>query len=76
MLILISIEQTLGESNLLERSWTIAHIVRRNARIQGMGVDLDLIGNYRFNWALTIFYFSYIVVEIPSNILLKKIGGR
>ncbi|KAG4424024.1 hypothetical protein IFR04_002866 [Cadophora malorum] len=47
-----------------------------NARIQGMGVDLDLIGNYRFNWALTIFYFSYIVVEIPSNILLKKIGGR
>lgn len=41
-----------------------------------MGVDLDLIGNYRFNWALTIFYFSYIVVEIPSNILLKKIGGR
>jgi len=76
MLILISIEQTLGESNLLERSRTIAHIVRRNARIQGMGVDLDLIGNYRFNWALTIFYFSYIVVEIPSNILLKKIGGR
>jgi hypothetical protein len=46
-----------------------------NARIQGMAKELDLIG-YRFNWALTIFYFSYIVVEIPSNILLKYIGGR
>ena len=76
MLILISTEQTLGELNLLDRSPTIAYMVHRNARIQGMGVDLDLIGNYRFNWALTIFYFSYIVVEIPSNILLKKIGGR
>ncbi|KAL2068974.1 hypothetical protein VTL71DRAFT_15312 [Oculimacula yallundae] len=47
-----------------------------NARIQGMGPELKLNGNFRFNWALTIFYFSYIVVEIPSNILLKKIGGR
>jgi hypothetical protein len=30
-----------------------------NARIQGMGVELELTG-YRFNWALTIFYFTYI----------------
>jgi len=30
-----------------------------NARIQGMAKDLDLSG-YRFNWALTIFYFTYI----------------
>ncbi|KAH6670413.1 major facilitator superfamily domain-containing protein [Halenospora varia] len=46
-----------------------------NARIQGMATDLHLTG-FRFNWALTIFYFSYIAVEIPSNILLKYIGGR
>jgi len=30
-----------------------------NAGIQGMAKDLDLSG-YRFNWALTIFYFTYI----------------
>ena len=30
-----------------------------NARIQGMGTELDLVGT-RFNWALTIFYFTYI----------------
>lgn len=29
-----------------------------NARIQGMGEDLNLVG-YKFNWALTIFYFTY-----------------
>jgi hypothetical protein len=30
-----------------------------NARIQGMGTELELVGT-RFNWALTIFYFTYI----------------
>lgn len=29
-----------------------------NARIQGMGEDLELTG-FRFNWALTVFYFTY-----------------
>jgi len=46
-----------------------------NARIQGMREELNLVG-FRFNWALTIFYISYIAVEIPSNIVLKIIGGR
>ena len=30
----------------------------------------------RFNWALSIFYIVYLVVEIPSNIILKRIGPR
>ncbi|KAM0722686.1 hypothetical protein Q7P37_002127 [Cladosporium fusiforme] len=46
-----------------------------NARIQGMQDELDLSG-YRFNWALTIFYFTYIAVEVPSNIILKAVGPR
>lgn len=46
-----------------------------NARIQGMAVDLNLTG-YRFNWALSIFFFAYMVVEIPSNMLLSKFGPR
>jgi MFS family permease len=40
-----------------------------------MAKDLNLTG-YRFNWALTIFYVSYITIEIPSNIVLKIVGGR
>ncbi len=47
----------------------------RNARIQGMATDLDLTG-LRFNWTLTIFYMSYITIEIPSNVILKIIGAR
>jgi fucose permease len=40
-----------------------------------MAVDLDL-GGYRFNIALTIFYIGYFIVEIPSNIILKKVGAK
>ena len=46
-----------------------------NARIQGMGDDLDLIG-VRFNWATSIFYIFYMFVEVPSNLLLKIIGPK
>ncbi|KAJ9150928.1 MFS general substrate transporter [Pleurostoma richardsiae] len=46
-----------------------------NARIQGMAKDLDLQG-FRFNWALSIFYIIYLTVEVPSNVLLKRIGPR
>ncbi|KAK3386698.1 major facilitator superfamily domain-containing protein [Podospora didyma] len=48
-----------------------------NARIQGMEADLNLGGpGYKFNWALSIFYIIYLLVEVPSNILLKHIGPR
>ncbi|KAK3680878.1 major facilitator superfamily domain-containing protein [Podospora appendiculata] len=51
-----------------------------NARIQGMNKPdlphgMDLSG-FRFNWALSIFYIIYLLVEVPSNILLKHIGPR
>ncbi|PWW75927.1 MFS general substrate transporter [Tuber magnatum] len=46
--------------------------VTRNARIQGMQQDLNLVG-FRFNWALTAFYIPFLLIEIPSNVLLKRI---
>lgn len=46
-----------------------------NARIQGMQEDLNLYG-LRFNWALSVFYIVYLLVEVPSNIILKKVGPR
>ncbi|KAF1843819.1 uncharacterized protein K460DRAFT_378875 [Cucurbitaria berberidis CBS 394.84] len=46
-----------------------------NARIQGMGKDLHLVG-VRFNWVTSIFYIVYMFVEVPSNILLKRIGPK
>lgn len=37
--------------------------------------DLHLVG-YRFNWASSIFYIVYLLVEVPSNIILKRVGPR
>lgn len=47
-----------------------------NARILGMEKDLDLGHSYRFNIATSLFFVIYAFVEVPSNILLKRIGGR
>lgn len=40
-----------------------------------MTEDLNLVG-YRFNIATSIFYVIYLLIEVPSNILLKRIGPR
>ncbi|EKM59177.1 uncharacterized protein PHACADRAFT_205354 [Phanerochaete carnosa HHB-10118-sp] len=43
-----------------------------NASIAGLQTDLHLHGN-QYNTALAIFFVSYIIVEVPSNWVLKKI---
>jgi hypothetical protein len=43
-----------------------------NAAILGLQKDLD-IENTKYNTALTIFFVPYVLFEIPSNILLKKL---
>jgi hypothetical protein len=45
-----------------------------NAKIDGLEDDLPLGGN-RFNVALTCFYILYVLLDIPSNWLLKVVGG-
>jgi len=47
-----------------------------NARIQGMATELDLNVGTRFNQALSIFYVVYLLVEVPSNIFLNRVGPR
>ncbi|WEW58555.1 hypothetical protein PRK78_004023 [Emydomyces testavorans] len=44
-----------------------------NARLAGLEKDLHLRG-YDYNAVLSVFYISYIVFEIPSNMLCKWIG--
>ncbi|XWW98103.1 hypothetical protein V2A60_006099 [Cordyceps javanica] len=43
-----------------------------NAKIQGMVEELELTG-HRFNVALFVYFVSYIVFEIPSNMLIRKL---
>ncbi|KAK3720122.1 hypothetical protein LTR37_003945 [Vermiconidia calcicola] len=43
-----------------------------NAKVQGMEEDLKLTGN-RYNLAYTVFFFPYALLELPANLLLKKL---
>lgn len=43
-----------------------------NAKIEGLAEDLRLTGN-QYNICLTVFFLSYAVFELPSNLLLKKL---
>ncbi|KAL5342722.1 major facilitator superfamily domain-containing protein [Aspergillus crustosus] len=44
-----------------------------NARLAGFEADLGMTG-YDYNIVLSVFYISYIVFEIPSNIACKWLG--
>ncbi|KKK25679.1 hypothetical protein ARAM_003708 [Aspergillus rambellii] len=44
-----------------------------NAAVLGMKKDLDITTGTKYNAALMIFFIPYIIFEIPSNILLKKL---
>ncbi|TFK55686.1 MFS general substrate transporter [Heliocybe sulcata] len=44
-----------------------------NARIVGLESGIHLVGN-QFNIALTVFYVTYVAVELPSNWVIKKVG--
>jgi MFS family permease len=44
-----------------------------NAKIAGLSKDLKL-GGYDYNRILSVFYISYILFEIPSNMVCKLVG--
>ncbi|RDL36438.1 uncharacterized protein BP5553_05790 [Venustampulla echinocandica] len=46
-----------------------------NARVLGMEKDLKLTGD-RFNIGLSAFYVTYVVFEVPANLLCKKFGPK
>ncbi|CAH0044472.1 unnamed protein product [Clonostachys solani] len=58
-------------------AYTIFWLDRSNialARVNGLEQDLGL-QNTQFNASLAVFFAFYILLNIPANILLRKIGG-
>lgn len=53
-----------------------SYIPAGNAKIQGLTEDLDMTGPnaHRYNIALFIFFIPYILFEVPSNLILKKLA--
>lgn len=45
-----------------------------NAKIQGMTTELHMEGQ-DYNIALFIFFIPYILLEVPSNIIIKKVAS-
>ncbi|CUA66797.1 putative transporter C1683,12 [Schizosaccharomyces pombe 972h-] [Rhizoctonia solani] len=45
-----------------------------NARVAGLEKDIGLVG-YQYNIGLSIFYITYALSEVPSNLLLKRVGA-
>ncbi|KAL8939752.1 MAG: hypothetical protein Q9211_002599 [Gyalolechia sp. 1 TL-2023] len=43
-----------------------------NARIEGLVETLNMTGP-QYNWCLTVFFFTYCVFEVPSNLILKRL---
>lgn len=46
-----------------------------NARIAGMDVELDLTVGDRYSIALLVFFVPYFLFELPSNIVLRRVGA-
>ncbi|KAH6621950.1 major facilitator superfamily domain-containing protein [Boeremia exigua] len=46
-----------------------------NARVAGMGADLALNVGDRYTTALVMFFPTYVIFELPSNIVLRKVGS-
>lgn len=46
-----------------------------NARILGLEEDLS-ISNLQYTQGLAVFYVTYIVSELPSNLVLKKVSPK
>lgn len=44
-----------------------------NARLQGLEEDLNM-KDHDYNIALFIFFIPYILCEVPSNLILKKVS--
>ncbi|OJK04670.1 hypothetical protein ASPACDRAFT_1877896 [Aspergillus aculeatus ATCC 16872] len=46
-----------------------------NARLEGMGTDLDMSGD-QYLTGLTLYFIGYVLFEVPCNIILKKTTPR
>ncbi|KAI0080891.1 MFS general substrate transporter [Panus rudis PR-1116 ss-1] len=54
--------------------WLVNFIdrIEQTSEMQGLERDTKLRGD-QFNICLTVFYVSYIIVELPSNLVMKKL---
>jgi len=58
-------------------AYCIAYIDRSNISFAALTMNKDLgFSAYLYGWGAGIFFFGYFLFEIPSNLVLEKIGAR
>lgn len=62
---------------LVALAYCIAYIDRSNISIASLTMNKDLgFSAYLYGWGAGIFFFGYFLFEIPSNLILEKVGAR
>jgi ACS family tartrate transporter-like MFS transporter len=62
---------------LVALAYCVAYIDRSNISIAALTMNKDLgFSAYLYGWGAGIFFFGYFLFEIPSNLILEKIGAR
>lgn len=55
----------------------VAYVDRTNVSFAAFGMTRDLgLTAYVYGWGAGIFFLGYFLFEVPSNILLEKVGAR
>ncbi len=62
---------------LVALGYCIAYIDRSNISVAALTMNQDLgFSAYLYGWGAGTFFFGYFLFEIPSNLILEKIGAR
>src|SRR5476649_918042 len=62
---------------LVALAYCIAYVDRSNISFAALTMNKDLgFSAYIYGWGAGIFFFSYFLFEIPSNLILEKVGAR
>src|ERR1700756_3609030 len=55
----------------------VAYIDRTNVSFAALTMNKDLgLSAYVFGWGAGIFFLGYFLFEVPSNVILDKVGAR
>ncbi len=62
---------------LIVVSYLVAYIDRTNVSFAALTMNPDLgITAYMYGWGAGIFFLGYALFEVPSNMILEKVGAR
>jgi ACS family tartrate transporter-like MFS transporter len=62
---------------LIVASYLVAYIDRSNVAFAALTMNKDLgFSDYFYGWGAGIFFLGYALFEVPSNLVLARVGAR